>query len=110
MAHIRTYTTTATPAFLASAEGLVRQTVQVSQTGVEADEYGYKIVKAGTIYPTNDVSAKGILFEDVDVTDGDHEGSLVVAGWIYSDRLPAASEEAVFLPGITFETSPTTTR
>lgn len=110
MAHIRTYTATAAPAFLASAEGLVRQTVQVSQAGVTADEYGYKIVKAGTIYPTNDASAQGILFEDVDVTDGDHEGSLIVAGRIYSDRLPAEPEEGVTLPGITFVESAAVTR
>lgn len=110
MAHIRTYTAAAAPVFLASSEGLVRQTVQVLQTGITADEYGNKIVKAGTIYPTNDASAKGILFEDVDVTNGDHEGSLIVAGRIYSDMLPVAPAKEVSLPGLTFVTAATTTR
>ena len=110
MAHIRTYTATAVPAFLASAEGLVCQTVQVLQDGVTADEYGNKIVKAGTVYPTNDASAKGVLFEDVDVTNGDHEGSLIVAGRIYSDMLPTAPGKDVSLPGITFVTAVATTR
>lgn len=51
---------------------------------------GRKIVKAGTILPANDGTAKGILLEDVDVTNGDNLGALIEAGFILKDRLPAA--------------------
>lgn len=89
MSRIETYSSDKKINFLESEVGLVRKTCTVSATGVEADEMGYKIVPAGTVYPSNDSKAEGILFEDVNVTMGDHEGSLIVAGRIYSDCLSA---------------------
>ena len=90
--------------FLASAE-CTRETVEVSashsQVVTMAD--GSKYVPAGAVIPSNDGYAKGILYEDVDVSTGDMPGSLVTKGIVYEDRLPAAIEstaEAV-LPGIT---------
>ena len=53
---------------------------------------GRKIVKAGTIYPANDATAKGVVFYDVDVTDGDATGALIVHGFIKESALPAAPE------------------
>lgn len=94
MSHIQMKTEKANVNFLASAVGVVTKTTTVSATGVTADDYGYKIVPAGTIYPANDATAAGILFTDVDVTSGDHEGPLMVAGRVVTDRLPVAPAEA----------------
>jgi hypothetical protein len=80
---------------LASATGLITKTYQISDEGVAADEYGRKSVLAGAIYPANSAEAAGIIFDDVDVTAGPHEGSVIVAGRIFQDRLPEAlSDEA----------------
>ena len=89
MAHIATYTTPTKINFLDSAVGLVLKTCDVPQSLGVADEKGNKTVAAGTIFPSNDAKATGILFEDVDVTYGNHEGSLLVAGRVYADRLQA---------------------
>lgn len=80
--------------FLDSAVGIVTKTCTVPDTGVVADEKGNKIVVAGTPFPANDATATGILFEDVDVTDGEHEGALLVAGRVYADRLAVALDTA----------------
>lgn len=89
MSRIATYSTDKKINFLESQVGLVTKTYTVSATGVKADEWGNKIVPAGTVLPNNNSTAKGILFEDIDVTMGDHEGALIVAGRIYSDCLAA---------------------
>ena len=52
-----------------------------------------KIVKAGTILPSNDAQAKGILLEDVDVTAGDAVGALLISGIVIASRLPEAPQE-----------------
>lgn len=114
MSHIVTTATASVANFLASATGLIRESCTVLATGVTADSYGRKIVPAGTILPANDATATGILFEDVDVTEGDHEGSLIIAGRIFSDRLPVAPAEAAIpvlkASGIYLVTSDETTR
>lgn len=51
---------------------------------------GRKIIKAGTIYPTNDAKAVGIVFTDVDVTNGDMNGALLIHGFVKTAALPAA--------------------
>lgn len=53
---------------------------------------GKKIVKAGTILPANDTTAKGVVLYDVDVTHGDNTGSLVIHGFIDKSKLPAEPE------------------
>ena len=100
--------------FLASAD-CKRETVQVAQNHAQvvttAD--GCKYVPAGAVIPSNDGNAKGILYEDVDVTTGAMPGSLVTEGVVYEDRLPAAIESAAeaVLPGIKVITSaPAVTR
>ena len=69
-------------------------TVEVSDTGVAANEDGRKIVPRGTIYPANDATAQGVLVNDVDVTHGPQPGSLMDAGYVYKDRLPEEPAEA----------------
>ena len=75
--------------FLASAR-FQSFTTQVEQTGVTANAKGRKIVPAGTVYPKNDATAKGILLNDVDVTEGPQAGALIVEAYILEARLPVA--------------------
>lgn len=68
----------------------------VSAADVKANEYGKKIVPAGTILPANDATAKGVLLHDVDVTDGDRSDTIVVHGFIKTPKLPEApADEAI---------------
>lgn len=91
--------------FLASAD-CKRVTCEVaqnhSQVVTKAD--GSKYVPAGAVIPSNDGNAKGILYEDVDVSTGNMPGSLVTEGAIYEDRLPASiqSSAKAVLTGLTY--------
>ena len=67
-------------------------TTLVASAGVTADAKGRKIVKAGTILPANDATAKGILLTDVDVTEGSQPGALVVEGYVLEARLHTAPD------------------
>ena len=71
-----------TPNILESEVGLVLKTY----TAVN----DRKIIKAGSVYPTNATGAKGLVFEDVDMTDDEKRPiSVIVAGRVLEDRLPA---------------------
>lgn len=59
----------------------------VSSTGVTANSEGKKIVKAGSILPKNDATAKGVLLSDIDVTNGDSPGTVVVHGFVNNAQL-----------------------
>ena len=81
--------------------------VSISNTGVEADSEGKKVIKAGTpiagsltnrdvpftvAKDTNSASnAVGILEHDVDVTGGNANGSCIVFGFIEIDKLDAST-------------------
>lgn len=102
------------PGYFLASEDCERETVEVSASHSQAVTIGAtKIVPAGAVIPSNDGNAKGILYEDVEVTTGNMPGSLVTRGTVYEDKLPAAIEstaEAV-LPGIrVITTSPAVTR
>lgn len=94
--------------FLVDDENCTRVTAQIaanhSQVVTRSDSTKY--VPAGAIIPSNDGNAVGILYENVDVTTGAMPGSIVTAGVVYKDRLPAAPESAAVaaLTGITFDT------
>lgn len=51
-----------------------------------------KYVKMGTIFPSDDANAVGIVYEDVDVTTGNMPGSVVTKGVVYEDRLADAED------------------
>lgn len=89
--------------FLASSK-VQAFTYQVSDAGVSANSDGKKIVKAGTILPANDEAAEGILYTDVDVTNGPQPGSLIVEAYVLEERLPAppSTEAKTALTKITF--------
>lgn len=84
------------PNFLASEVGLrtVTYTFDASNENVttEKDVHGctHKIIKAGTIYPKNDATVKGIVFTDVDVTNGNRPGSLMVIGRVLKEATLSA--------------------
>lgn len=101
--------------FLVDNEDCTRLTTTIAanhaQVVTRAD--GTKYVPAGAIIPSNDGNAKGILYENIDVTTGAMPGSIVTRGQVYTDRLPAAPESAAVsaLTGIGFTaTSPATNR
>ena len=95
--------------FLASAD-CARQTRQMLESLANDD----KIVPMGTIYPANDSTAEGIVYEDIDISTGEMPGSVVLSGRVYKDRLPveidSAAETALKARGFVFETEPTVTR
>lgn len=99
------------PNWLASEVGkrVVTTTAPVS-LGVTDTDTNRITVKSGTIFPSNDGSAQGIIFSDVDVSYGDYPGSLMTAGYVYSDRLPAAptaeAKAAMEKNGMHFEEYP----
>lgn len=75
------------PGWFLAHEECERKTREISQTGATTID-GKKYVKMGTIYPSNDSNAEGIVYEDVDVTSGNMPGSVVFKGVVYEDRLP----------------------
>ena len=103
------------PGWILAHADCKRVTAQVSashsQVVTRAD--GSKYVPMGAVIPANGSTAKGILYEDVDVSTGDMPGSIITEGTIYADRLPAAldSDAATALTGIkVIETAPAINR
>ena len=87
MAFNKTEQITSGANILASEVGLVLETFQAEQSMAVADG-NKKVLKKGTIVPTNDASAKGIVFEDVDMTDdAKRPVSIIVAGRVIEANL-----------------------
>lgn len=78
------------PGFFLAHEECVRKTQQINQALATTTSTGAKYVPMGTVWPANDGTAKGIVFEDVDVSTGNMPGSVVMRGVVYEDRLPQA--------------------
>lgn len=51
------------------------------------------VIPAGTVIPSNDASAKGVLLSDVRLEENPN-GTIVTHGFIRPDKLPAAPTEA----------------
>lgn len=99
--------------FLVNDEQCLRETATIAANHAQkVTRNGRVIVPMGAVIPANGSTAKGILYEDIDVTDGAALGSIVTEGVIYGDRLPAAldSDAATALTGITVKTSPAIVR
>ena len=101
--------------FLAANEDCERFTRQMVAAGAVTTPAGGKYVPMGTVWPANDATAEGIVYEDVDVTTGDSPGSVVTRGTVYLDRLPetmdAAAQTALEARGFVFiDTAPGVTR
>ena len=88
MAYMKTEKYNSGVNILSSEAGLVLKTFQGTQS-MATQEGDKKIIKAGKIVPTNDASAKGIVFEDVDITNDEKKPiSVIVAGRVIGKNLP----------------------
>ena len=97
------------PNWLSSEVGIVLKPAMLTASmGTEVN--GRKIVKSGSVYTGSGL--KGLVFGDADVTDGDIEFAVLVAGRVYENRLPATISDKTDLEasGIVFDTAPETTR
>ena len=107
MAYMKTTSYTSGVNILSSEVGLVLKTFEGTKTmATTVDDK--KIIKAGTVVPTDDSSAKGIVFEDVDITDYDKKPiSVIVAGRVIKENLPVTvnsdAETALKANGIYFD-------
>lgn len=124
MAIVKSANYTTPKTILIAPEVAVAFPVIVSNAGVSADENGRKIIKAGSAIggSTNvlmnrqtalakvaDATAQGLLLHDVDVTNGNGNGTILIAGYvdvnkIAEDALPAeevqtALSRIVFMKG-----------
>ena len=88
MAFMKTKQYESTPNILESEVGLVLKTYTADATNATAVN-DKKIIKAGSVYPTNATGAKGIVFEDVDK----RPISVIVAGRVLEKRLPVTVDE-----------------
>ena len=88
MSIITTITSTPDIPWLASERSLrlVSYTAEDDNAQI-VTENGRKIIKSGTVYPANGATAVGIVFQDVDVTDGDAPMSLMISGHVWEARL-----------------------
>lgn len=111
MSYMTQKTFTTVPNFLAS-EHMIQKTRQVTKDMSNMTENNKEFVKGGTVYPSNDTNAEGIVFETVDVTNGDVAASVIVSGRIYKNRLHTVPiEEAMAaMKDITFVDAPETER
>ncbi len=91
---------------------MVRRKDGLYQEAFQITRNGRKIVPAGAIVPANGSTAKGVLYEDIDVTEGAYPGSIVTEGVIFEDMLPTAavSDAKTALTGIVFKTGPSVMR
>lgn len=102
------------PNWLSSEVGLVTKTYLLKSEGVTADENGKKIIKSGSVVKSGS-TVVGLLFgPDADVTDGDIEYAVLVAGRVFENRLPednlSDSKTALTALGIYFDNAPDVTR
>lgn len=87
--------------------------VTIKSANVTAGSDGRKIMKAGTPITvegveSNDEDAKGLLLQDVDVTDGDVDGARLVVGTVWGAKILANGitldpDAIAALPRITIE-------
>ena len=83
------------PGFFLAHEECERKTREIPQS-LATTVGETKYVPMGTFFPaSNSSTVEGIVYEDVDVTNGNMPGSVVLKGVVYLDRLPAAPESGV---------------
>lgn len=101
------YTTPKT--ILIAPEVAVAFPVIVSNSGISADENGRKIIKAGSaiggatnvlmnrqtaLTKVSDTTAQGLLLHDVDVTDGNGNGTILIAGYVDVNKIEEDAKPA----------------
>lgn len=89
MAKVGKVTKIETLNWLASAKDIQTFTKKFTLADAPAaDANGRRIYKSGSPYPANDATGVGLVYNDVDVTDGDCEGALCVQAWVLAPFLP----------------------
>lgn len=101
--------------FLADNENVTLLTFEADASNAQAVTAGEgKYIPMGTIWPANGATAKGIVYEDVDVSEGNMPGSLVTCGVVYENRLPdtlnSNAKTALAALGFVFLTEGSVTR
>lgn len=87
MAFYKQETVTGGKNILSSEVGLILKTFEGNQSMATA-EGAKKVIKAGSVYPSNATGAKGIVFEDVDMTDNEKAPiSVIIAGRVIEANL-----------------------
>lgn len=101
------------PGYFLAHEECTRETREIPAT-LGTTVGSTKYVKMGTIFPSNDANAIGIVYEDVDVTTGNMPGSVVTKGEVVEAKLPtapaSAAKTALAGLGIKFVTEGSVTR
>lgn len=59
------------------------------------------VIPAGTIIPSNDANAVGVLLTDVVLAENPN-GTIVIHGWIRKDKLPTQPASTVAIPMVQF--------
>ena len=88
--------------WLGSEVGRVVKTATIPTSATTVLENGRKIVKSGTLITDADLG-KGLLVNDVDVTDGARVGSIMIRGTYIDANLPttiASEAEALAKQGL----------
>lgn len=67
---------------------------KTTHSALTTDVNGRKIIKAGTIFPANDKTAKGVVLYDLDVTDGTATGTVIYRGTVKASKIPTAPSAA----------------
>ena len=102
------------PGYFLDREECVRKTTEIPTTLATTAADGSKYVPMGTIFPANNNTAVGIVYEDVDVSSGNMPGSVVYSGRVIESRLPVVldsdAKTALIAKGFVFVTEPSVTR
>lgn len=75
--------------WVGSEVGLVLKTATITSASVSAGVDGKKVLKAGSLV-TDTALGKVLLWNDVDVTDGDRVVSVMYAGYYIDSKLPTS--------------------
>ena len=75
--------------WLGSEVGMVLKTATIPTSASFVTENGRKIVKSGTLIEDTNLG-KGLLFNDVDITDGARVASIMIAGFYIDEKLPTS--------------------
>lgn len=80
--------------YVSIARKAIKATKATEAGGMVVKEGDRFIIKAGTIYPSNDNKAIGVVLQDYDVTESDASMAIVLHGFIRADRLPIQPSDA----------------
>lgn len=84
--------------WLGSEVGMVLKTKMINSTTAitketekDADGVSHTIAKSGSVYYDATSGVYGLIYEDVDITDGARMGSVMIAGYYVDAELPATA-------------------